>query len=81
MYLFYISINLIFYFSIFLVPKIEPAPLYFTVKNVSHPSISLLRRIKVFKASKGFSSPKAPFSMKALQNFFRRIAYEEGPRF
>lgn len=51
----------------------------FSVKSLKYPSQSLLRRIKVWKASQGFTSPKAPFSVKALQNFFRRLSFEEGP--
>jgi hypothetical protein len=35
--------------------------------------------MKVWKASHGFTSPKAPFTVKALQNFFRRLSFEEGP--
>lgn len=53
-------------------------PLKFNVKNVNYQADILLRRLKVWRASKGFTNPKAPFSVKTLQNFFRRISFEEG---
>ena len=50
----------------------------FYVKDVNYACPSLSRRIKVWKASKGFTSPKAPFNIKALQNFFRQLAFRDG---
>ena len=52
--------------------------LSYSISNIKYTSEALLRRLKVWRSSKGFKSPKAPFSIKDLQNFFRRMSFEEG---
>ena len=50
----------------------------YSISNVKYTSQALLRRLKVWRSSKGFKTPKAPFNIKGLQNFFRRMSFEEG---